>query len=216
MIITDHDVSTFADYCVYVRSVYMHGKTLFESDQADKDMLAETAPVFFGDLNKVLIEYAILQVCKITDPPKDFRGNENHTTSFFVAAADFSSEPDKGRRLAELHASMDRLREKLKPARDKVISHLDRNAALSKPIIGAASDDEWARFWRDLDEFVAILYQKYVRDPPLKILSVGNITDTLMLRNAVTKGSLFDSLARGSDKTISKMCVNMLLTAQNR
>jgi hypothetical protein len=217
MTVTNDDVSIFADYCVYVRSVYMHGKTLFEIDQADKDMLAETAPVFFGDLNKVLIEYAILQVCKITDPAKDFRGNENHTTSFFVTAADFSLEPDKGRRLAELHASMDRLREKLKPARDKVISHLDRNAALSKPIIGAASEDEWSQFWRDLDEFVAILYQKYVSDPPVQILSVGNITDTWSLKSAIRKGTLFDSLAvDGPNKTISNMCVDMLLAAQNR
>ena len=143
MTMTKDDVAIFADYAVYVRSVYMHGRTLYEiSDDADKAIMAGVAPVFFGDLNKVLIEYVILQVCKITDPARDIRGNENHTTGFFVAAADFSSEPDKGRRLVVLHASMQRLREKLKPARDKVISHLDRNAALSKPIMGAASKDE--------------------------------------------------------------------------
>jgi hypothetical protein len=83
MTITKDDVAIFADYAVYVRSVYMHGRTLYETPaEADKAIMERAAPVFFGDLNKVLIEYVILQVCKITDPAKDVRGNENHTAGF--------------------------------------------------------------------------------------------------------------------------------------
>lgn len=212
MTVDKDDVAIFADYAVYVRSVYMHGRTLYETaDDADKAVMERTAPVFFGDLNKVLIEYVILQVCKITDPAKDVRGNENHTTAFFVAAADFLSEPDKGHRLAELHASMQRLRAKLKPARDKVISHLDRNAALSKTIMGAASNEEWSQFWRDLDEFVAILYERYVSSPPLHLLSVSGITDTLLLKRALRDGIHFNELINGDDKYISRKCLDLAL-----
>jgi hypothetical protein len=83
MTITKDDVAIFADYAVYVRSVYMHSRTLYETPaEADKAIMERAAPVFFGDLNKVLIEYVILQVCKITDPAKDVRGNENHTAGF--------------------------------------------------------------------------------------------------------------------------------------
>lgn len=58
--LTKDDVAIFADYAVYVRSVYMHGRTLYETaDQADKDIMESAAPVLFGDLNKVLIEYVI-------------------------------------------------------------------------------------------------------------------------------------------------------------
>jgi hypothetical protein len=212
MTVTKDDVSTFADYCVYVRSVYMHGHTLFEAaDQADKDMLEGTAPVFFGDLNKVLIEYVILQVCKITDPAKDIRGSENHTTGFFAATADFLSEPDKGRRLSDLHATMQKLREKLKPARDKVISHLDRNAVLTKTNMGAATNDEWAQFWHALDEFVAILYEKYVSSPPMHLLSVSRITDTLDFKRALRDGMHFNRLINGDDKYISRKCLELAL-----
>jgi hypothetical protein len=212
MTVTKDDVAIFADYAVYVRSVYMHGRTLYETaNDADKSIMERAAPVFFGDLNKVLIEYVILQVCKITDPAKDVRGSENHTTGFFVAAADFSSEPDKGRRLAGLHASMQTLRGKLKPARDKVISHLDRNAALSKTIMGAASNDEWSQFWHDLDEFVAILYERYVSSPPLQLLSVSGITDTLYLKRALRDGTHFNQLINGDDKYISRKCLDLAL-----
>jgi hypothetical protein len=210
MTVTKDDISIFADYAVYVRSVYMHGQTLCETaDQADKDVMESAAPVFFGDLNKVLIEYVILQVCKITDLAKDIRGNENHTTEFFVASSDFSSEPDKANRLAELNKSMQVLRRKLKPARDKVISYLDRNAGLFKTIMGAASKDEWSQFWRDLDEFVAILYEKYVSSPPLHLLTVSGITDTTYLQDALRKGTHFDQLINGDDKYISRRCVEI-------
>lgn len=212
MTVTNDDIAIFADYAVYVRSVYMHGRTLYETaEQSDKYMMESAAPVFFGDLNKVLIEYVILQVCKITDPAKDNRGNENHTTEFFVASADFSSEPDKADRLAQLNKSMQVLRRKLKPACDKVISHLDRNAALSKTIMGAASKDEWSQFWRDLDEFVAILYEKYVSSPSLHLLKVSGITDTTYLKDALRKGTYFEKLVNGDDKAISKKCIEMAL-----
>jgi hypothetical protein len=212
MTINKDDVAIFADYAVYVRSVYMHGRTLYETaDDPDKAIMERTAPVFFGDLNKVLIEYVILQVCKITDPARDVRGNENHTTGFFVAAADLSSEPEKRRRLTELHASMQGLREKLKPARDKVISHLDRNAALSKMILGAASKDEWSQFWRDLDEFVAILHETHVSSPPLHLLSVSGITDTEGLKRALRDGKHFNELINGDDKYVSRKCLELAL-----
>jgi hypothetical protein len=212
MTVTKDDVSIFADYCVYVRSVYMHGKTLFETvDQAEKDILTNAAPVFFGDINKVLIEYVILQVCKVTDPAKDVHGNLNHTTEFFVKETDFSSDPGKPQRLAELHASMQNIRAALKPARNKIISHLDRDAIRAKTILGVASNEEWQRFWRDIEEFVAILYERYVSSPPIHIRSVGGITDTMMLKNALRKGTYFDKLVHGNDKEISKKCLDMYL-----
>jgi AbiU2 len=211
MTVTTDDVSIFFHYCVYVRSVYMHGRTLFETaDQADKDRLTNAAPVFFGDLNKILVEYVILQICKITDPAKDVRGSYNHTIEFFLTESDFATEPAKAQRLAQLHKSMQTIRSKVKPARDKLISHLDRDVLRAGTVLGVAPEHEWERFWRDLDEFVAVLYQKYVSDPPHHILDVIPITDTLMLQEAIRRGTLFDQLASGPDKAISMKCLDML------
>ena len=37
MTVTNDEVATFTNYCVYVRSVYMHGKGLFETtDKSEK------------------------------------------------------------------------------------------------------------------------------------------------------------------------------------
>ena len=48
-------------------------KNLFETSTAvDKARMSRAAPTFFGDINRMFIEYMILQVCKITDPAHDF------------------------------------------------------------------------------------------------------------------------------------------------
>jgi hypothetical protein len=43
MTITKDDVAIFADYAVYVRSVYMHGRTLYETAAPDEKALMERA-----------------------------------------------------------------------------------------------------------------------------------------------------------------------------
>src|SRR5262249_59306473 len=74
------DIEIFANYCVFMRSIYLHARELFETSSAeDKALMGNTAGMFFGDLNRVLNEYVILQVCKITDPAHDLRKNDNHT-----------------------------------------------------------------------------------------------------------------------------------------
>src|SRR5262249_57540719 len=46
-----------------MRSIYLHARELFETSSADdKALMGATASTFFGDLNRVLNEYGILQV----------------------------------------------------------------------------------------------------------------------------------------------------------
>ncbi|HEY5080785.1 MAG TPA: hypothetical protein VII91_02475 [Bauldia sp.] len=209
MTVTQNDVSTFADYCVYVRSVFMHGRILFEeSSEKERDALHGVAPIFFGDLNTILIEYVILQICKITDPAKDNRGKENHTTEFFAKNSDFSSEPAKAQRLEQLHAAMQVFRNKVKPARDKLISHLDRNAILAGSILGVASETEWSKFWQDIQDFVSMLHEKYL-GTALYINGVGNISDAHLLLKAVRQSAYFNILV--DDPEVSKKCIDLAL-----
>ena len=112
------DIEIFANYCVFIRSIYLHARELFEtSSAADKALMRMTAGTFFGDVNRVLNEYVILQVCKITDPARDKRNNDNHTIAFLLEHYDFSNEPSILEPLEELQASMRAFREKLLPAR---------------------------------------------------------------------------------------------------
>jgi hypothetical protein len=145
------DIEIFADHCVFMRSIYLHEKALFETSATDdRDRMSRTANIFFSDLNRVFIEYTILQVCKITDPAADFRKNDNHTIGFLLQHYDFSGETATLKRLNELNDKLLAFRAKLLPARNKIISHSDRNAIRAELALGAASDEEWNKFWLNL------------------------------------------------------------------
>ncbi len=188
-VVTEEDVDKFSNFCVYVRSVYEYATNLYEPlDPADSKMLQEVAPIFFGDLRHIIVEYLILQVCKITDPAEDGRGNVNHTVEFFAGNASFGEEPVKIRVLAALAAKMVEFSVKLRPARNKLVSHLDRKAILADKSLGAASNAEWDQFWGNLQTFVHLLCQEYLQQS-LWINSAGHTSDVPMLLKTLRLGS---------------------------
>jgi AbiU2 len=109
--------------------------------------MGATAGMFFGDLNQMLKEYIILQACKITDPAHDVHNNDNHTIAFLLERYDFSSDPSISKRLTDLLASIRAFRDKLRSARNKLISHLDRDTILAGRPLGVATDEDWNQFW---------------------------------------------------------------------
>lgn len=139
----EQDIEIFTGHCVFMRSIYLHGRSLFEISSADdRALMEQTAGIFFGDLSRVLVEYVVLQVCKITDPARDPRKNDNHTIAFLLEHSDFSSDPLTLKRLSDLHDKLLAFRKKLLPARNKLISHSDRDSILAGLQLGAASDEE--------------------------------------------------------------------------
>ena len=185
------DIEIFANYCVFMRSIYLHARELFETSSAeDKTLMRNTAGTFFGDLNRVLNEYVILQVCKITDPAHDIRNNDNHTIAFLLKHYGplFSSDPPMSKRLEDLHDGMRAFGEKLRLARNKRISHLDRDAILAGRPLGAATDQEWDQFWLDLEKFINIVHRK-VKGSPFYLSDVAGLSDVGGLLKALRHGS---------------------------
>ncbi len=88
-----------------------------DSDEAERSTMETTAPSIFEDLAQILKEYLIIAACRITDPANDGRKNENFTIEMFVKG--FASDPKTTKELHVLHQRMQKLRDKVKPARDK-------------------------------------------------------------------------------------------------
>src|SRR5271166_3131119 len=136
----DEDIAIFAENCVFMRSIYLHGQTLFDRSTADdKDRMARTANTLFGDLSRMFVEYMILQVCKITDPAKDARNNDNHTVAFLLQHYD----PRNGgwntqnvHKILNYKAFMPRIRECGAVAPISTISTSYASAAVSRLICG--------------------------------------------------------------------------------
>ncbi|MBV9964628.1 MAG: hypothetical protein JO008_02925 [Alphaproteobacteria bacterium] len=154
--VTEKDVWSFISMCVYARSVYRHYKALFESGSDTGSRFVQVAPICLGDIARVLKEYLILQVCKLTDPDRDHRGNENLSITFFTGSGGVSAA------LLETAAKLRGFGRKLKPARNKIISHFDRETTHAGEPMGGASNDEWNSFWHDLQAFCAELSEEYL------------------------------------------------------
>jgi hypothetical protein len=207
-----HDIVVFANHCVFMRSIYLHGKILFEHSNAkERARMARTAPVFFGDLNRMLVEYIILQVCKITDPAQDFRRNDNHTIAFLLQHYSFSSDAAKECRLAVLDAQLQAFRQKLLPARNKLISHSDRAAIMAGHALGGVSDADWENFWLELQELVGIIHETVV-GALFQVNDVGMLSDTDGLLKALKHAECFEQLAQGGDAQLTHRCANLALT----
>ncbi len=176
--VTQQDVQAFCDCCVAMRSLWEHRSALFEGPASRRDLLRQVAPGFFRDLDHLLIEHLILQICKITDPEESSRGEQNLTLEFLVNHADFTEAPETIVTLRQLRAQMQAFREKIVPARNKLIGHLDRTsvlrpgtvgqgmggAGMGGAALGGASGADWRHFWLNLQDFLHILHKRFI-DP---------------------------------------------------
>lgn len=185
------DVNKFVDHCIILCAVWQHYQELFEASALRRELLGTVAPTFFGDLNLLLIEHLILQICKLSD--KD--GTEkrrNLTTHFLANNADLSKTPASKKRLAQLVRQIARFRKRIKHARNKAISHLDLHTAHRRTSLGGAPVAAWDQFWLDLEEFVAILHKRYVNPKgSFRLLGVGGVSDANQLVQALREHTFF-------------------------
>jgi putative transcriptional regulator len=183
--VTAIDVKAFASACVNARSVYMHYKALFEEPSLGENPLKELSPYFFSDLGLMFRDCIILQVCKLTDPAVEGRGNENLTVAFLTANTDFSTDPAGAIELRARAERIEQFRSQLKPARDKIISHLDRKSIFNRKPLGGAETDAWVDFWLDLQVFVNLLWKRYVGDDSMYICAVAGLSDAVVIIQAL-------------------------------
>ena len=207
----DEDIAIFANHCVFMHSIYLHGKILFEtSSEEDKVRMSCAAPTFFGDLNRMFVEYMILQVCKITDPAQDFRKNDNHTIAFLLKNYDFSSDPAMSQRLNQLDGRLQAFRQMLLPARNKLISHSDRQTILAGQPLGGAPQTASDEFWLDLQSVVSIIYEK-VLGTTFQINGVAMLSDADGLLKALKHSACFDQLMHEGPPALTQRCTDLAL-----
>jgi AbiU2 len=181
--VTEEDVRRLADICALSYCEYHNYKVLFEGYDEHKPDYGNIAPNVLHDIAAALKEHVILQVCKLADP-KDYRGNQNISVQFFVEYAEFGNQSAELARLKRIGERLEAFAEKLKPARNKIIGHFDRNTIHDKKPLGAATDEEWRGYWINLESFVEILSRTYLKET-IHIRAATATTDAWMLRGVL-------------------------------
>jgi AbiU2 len=199
IIATKEDVQAFADACVLLRSQWKHFQILFQGTELKRELLQTTAPIFFGDLNRLFIEHLVLHICRLTDNAQT-AGRKNLTVKFLIEHSDFSRAPEILDKLQRISADIDAFRKVILPARHRFISHLDLEAVRLDHPLGAASDAEWRKFWLDLKDFLELMFQHHVEPSGHFYLNaMGNTTDADSLLTALRNAKLFDAVISESE-----------------
>ncbi len=206
--VSKNDVEEFCNVCVSLRSTSRHYQILFkEGADLRRELLQSISPTFFGDLNAMLIEHLILQICKITDP-EGSPARRNLTVEFLINNSDFPVASTELLRLKRLGESMDAFRAKILPARNKLIGHLDRGSVHGGKALGAADDNSWNQFWLDLQDFLHILHKKYIDPHGVFYLNgVGQLSDADSLVKALKESTYFHALL--NDKKSTRNCADV-------
>jgi AbiU2 len=201
LIVTKHDVKAFCDTCVSLRSTWEHYRILFEGSDLKRELLQAVAHTFFSDLHALLVRHLVLEICKITDPARTM-GRENLTIKFLIQHSDFSSTPATLDKLERLSGSIHAFRDKIVPARNRLIAHLDRKSVQLGQPLGGAPQDDWLQFWIDLQDFLNIMDKHHV-DPNghFYLNGIAQLSDADMLVKALKESTYFHTLLDGKETT---------------
>lgn len=155
-------VTAFCDECLWVRSIRTHFEVLFESGEKRHELLAEVAKTFFSDLNLILIDYLLLQQCKLTDPALSGKDKVN-LTSNYILTLNWSHEIKI--LLNEANDHLMCYRRKIIDARRKVLAHIDLKTRLNLVDLGAFTEAEENSFWCELQNFVNTAHNEVIGGP---------------------------------------------------
>lgn len=186
-------VRAFCEECVWLHSIRMHFTDLFESSDERSKLLAEIASTFFYDLNLVLIDYMLLQQCKLTDPASSGINKDNLTTNFILQLG-WSTET--GVILEEQNQRLMEFRTKIVDARRKLVAHLDLRARLGTLNLGQFSKKDEANFWEALQVFVNAAHDEAIGGPfEIRVAMQDGDVSSLVhhLKDAVDYSHLLES-----------------------
>ena len=138
------------DQAVWLRQTVNTFNCLFDSGPETERLLQESAGLFFGDLNTMMQEYAILVVCRLTGPAESF-GKANLSTQRFTAL--MRQRGCLTPEIERLDARLTAYGELLKPARDKIIAHSDLEVHIDDVALGAHSEEVMVEFFENLQAY---------------------------------------------------------------
>lgn len=203
IIATKEDADSFCNSCVFLRSLWMHYRTLYEGSDLKRELLQATAPILFGDLNVILIEQLVQRICRITDNAQTM-GRKNLTIKFLLERTDFSTAPATFEKLSALGDSVRSFRNQILEGRNRFISHLDLEAVrLDKPL-GAASEEKWLQFWLDLQDFLNVLMEHH-GTKHFYLNGIGMASDADSLLTALKNARLFRAVIEDHKLTLPAM-----------
>jgi len=183
------------EFCAICDQIWMDHelyRSVCETDQRNIQLYHDIAPLFFGDIARILIEHQFLQFAKITDPAETM-GAANLTTNYILQELPWPQDIKK--KLQEANKRLMAFRQYIKPARNKRVAHINL-AAQTTQIADLGNFPKGAdeQFLKHLQTFVDIAYQNLYGTP--RLINAAMSTDTHKLIRALVKSRFFDQCSK--------------------
>jgi hypothetical protein len=144
------EFNAFREQCIWTRICFNIYSKLYESGPETLKLLEKKASTFFHDLNIILIEYCLIQVSKHLDP-KETRGRSNLTIDYINSKLNkYNLMTQEIQNLSNL---LTNYRSLIKDARNRILSHTDRDTVLLNIAIGAHDATEVSAFFENLQQY---------------------------------------------------------------
>jgi hypothetical protein len=140
----------FREQCIWTRTCFNMYFELYESEPEVQDLMRNSAPVFFHDLNEILIDYCLIQISKHLDP-KQTCGKTNLTIDYIDSEVEASRAMTQ--EIKQLSTALSGYKILIKDARNKILSHTDRDAVLSNQQFAAHTKEDVLGFFENLQQY---------------------------------------------------------------
>ena len=148
-------VRSFCEYVAWLKGIHDVYNQLFERDDAE-NLMRSTAAMFFADLNKIIIDYLLLAMARITDPPHTGK-YENSTVANLIET--IASPPTVMEQLKELNRKLTAFRGHIAPARNKLVAHLDKASFLGDLRLGEFPKGQDREAMQALEEMCNLMHE---------------------------------------------------------
>jgi hypothetical protein len=159
---TKDSFNTFRVESIWLRSIYDTSIALFSSGKETDDLLRRVAPLFFCDLNHIIVEYWVLVVCRLTDPAQTGKRENLTAKNLLESLSKLGLLTDEIQAEA---AELQKYRDLLNDARNRVVSHADKETFLNPALLGAHSESQISGFLKHLQIFNDLVGQALGEGP---------------------------------------------------
>lgn len=152
----------FCKLCQWAHTVWYIHRT-FENNLDDEVVNKRSrCPYVLHDISIITQEYVLLQIAKLHDPAVQ-NGKNNLTIEYVIRFGGWDNETLS--KLSNLEGELAYLKDKIKPARNKILSHNDLETILNDTVLGNFDKDADKEYFENLQKFANIIHDKVVGGP---------------------------------------------------
>ncbi len=198
---TDISKETVRAFCNHFAKLkaQLYTFTVLFSDERLCCLMEQTAREFFTELNEIMQEHLLLEFAKLMDPAKSRIKKDVHLENFTIhnLYENINWSKCTKRKLENLVIRIDSFREYLKPARDKILAHPDKETKMSGARLGAFPEEEGIQFIANVEEICNLMHAECfgIIFGDIGVTIAGDVHDFIKM---IGKAAVYDDLFEAS------------------